>query len=152
MYASPTPPGRPRVVEIGFWVLSLGAVLLIGGGLLVATMSFDLIRSVVPEDVTDDEIRRYLVLRRGVGVLYAVAGIGLAYLSGRARRDADDRFRRAAVALGIAAALVLVPMTIFVGTGLVPLLAIIPIIAGVVAFTRPAASAWFHGLDPGADT
>ncbi|MGV0836631.1 hypothetical protein [Mycolicibacterium thermoresistibile] len=143
-----SPSERPRLVEVAFWALLLGAVLLIGAGLLVATVSFDLLRAVAPETMTDEQLRGYLMFRRSAGVLYALAGAGLAFLTGRLR-GRQPQYRRATVALGLVTVAVVAALTVIVGTGVAPLIALLPVLSGAVLLTRPTAMAWFQGAHDG---
>ena len=80
---------RPRIVTVAFLCWLAAAILLMLGGFLLV-----LSRAPVP------------VFYRGAGVLWVVAGALLSYLAGRSR-NGDTRFRRAAVALSVALALLL---------------------------------------------
>jgi fatty acid desaturase len=137
-------PSRPRVVEIGFWVLIAGAVLLILGGLLAATVSYETARSAIDVEVSDAQLRSYLTLYRGMGIGSVLSGGALAFLAGRSRRG-DARFRRATVALALVIALLLVLLAAGLGVGQpVMLLSLVPIAVGTIMLTRPSAAAWFH--------
>ena len=89
---------------------------MIVGGLIAASVSWPSAESTV---------------FRGVGVVTALSGLGMAYLAGRSR-SGDERYRRAVVALsmavvvvvGLIAALRLAPVHILT------LLALLPIIVG----------------------
>lgn len=143
MTASPI-PSRPRVVEIGFWVLIAGAVLLIVGGLLAATVTYETARSAIDPDVSNERLRSYLTFYRAIGVGSVLAGGGLAFLAGRTRRG-DARFRRATVGLALAIAVVLVVLAAGAGVGQpVILLSLVPIAAGTIMLTRRSANAWFQ--------
>jgi hypothetical protein len=102
----------------------VGSILLIVGGLLAA--SFATLPTVY----------------RGGGVITALAGVGMAYLAGRSRRG-DTRYSRAAVALSLTI-VVLVALAAVLGGAvhMLTLLALLPLIAGTVLMTRPAAAAW----------
>lgn len=143
MTASPT-PSRPRVVEIAFWTLIGGAVLLILGGLLAATVTFEAARSAIDPDVTNEKVRQYLNVYRGVGIGSIVAGAGLAFVAGKARRG-DPKFRRATVGLALAIAVVLLLLALGAGVGQpITLLALVPIAVGAVLLTRRGAAGWFE--------
>ncbi|WP_197373388.1 hypothetical protein [Mycolicibacterium baixiangningiae] len=143
MTASPI-PSRPRVVEIAFWALVAGAVLLIVGGLLAATVTFETARSAMDPEVTNEKVRDYLTVYRGMGIGAVLAGAGLAFVAGRARRG-DAKFRRATVALALAIAVVLVMLAAGAGVGQpMTLLALLPIAAGTVLLTRRSAAGWFE--------
>jgi hypothetical protein len=77
---------------------------------------------------------------RGGGVLTALAGAGMAFLAGRSR-SGDTRYRRAGIALSLAI-VVLVAIASVVGAAIhvLTLLALLPLIAGTVLITRPAAA------------
>ncbi len=135
-------PDRPTVVETAFWVLLVGAVLLIVGGLLAATLSFDVVRQLASPSISDEQLRAYLVFHRSVGVLFALSGGALAFLAGKARRG-DVRYRRATIGLGVAAVVMVTVLTLFAQTGVLPMVALLPIVGGLVLITRPAATAWF---------
>ncbi len=116
------PQPRPRVVTAAFWCWVIATVLLIVGGLLAASYALP-------------------AVFRGAGVITALAGAGMAYLAGRSRRG-DTRFRRAAVALSLSI-VVLVALVAVIGVvHILTLLAVIPLIAGTVLMTRPAAASW----------
>ena len=116
------PQSRPRVVTAAFWCWLAASLLLIVGGLIAASVS------ALP------------LVYRGGGVITVVAGAGMAFLAGRTR-SGDTRYRRAAVALSLAI-VVLVALCAVVGVvHVLTLLAVLPLIAGTVLITRPAASA-----------
>ncbi|MFS0898329.1 hypothetical protein [Mycolicibacterium litorale] len=143
MTASPT-PSRPRVVDIAFWTLIGGAVLLILGGLLAATVSFETARSAIDPEVTNDKVRNYLTVYRGMGIGAVLAGAGLAFVAGRARRG-DPKFRRATVALALAIAVVLLMLAVGAGVGQpMTQLSLVPIAVGAVLLTRRSAAGWFE--------
>ena len=114
------PQSRPRVVTAAFWCWVVASFLLMLGGIISVSLDLPLIY-------------------RGAGVISLVAGAGMSFLAGRVR-SGDPRFRRAALALSLAV-IVLVAMAAVVRIiNLFTLLAVIPLIAGTVLITRPAAS------------
>jgi heme/copper-type cytochrome/quinol oxidase subunit 1 len=142
MTASPT-PSRPRVVEIAFWALVAGAVLLIFGGLLAVTVTFETARTALTDQMTNDQVSQYLTVYRGVGAGSIVGGGGLAFVASRARRG-DAKFRRATVGLSLAIAVVLILLAAGAKVGQpVTLLALVPIAVGTVMLTRGGANEWF---------
>jgi hypothetical protein len=116
------PQPRPRVVTAAFWCWVVASLMLIVGGMLAASISLP-------------------AVFRGGGVLTALAGAGMAFLAGRSRRG-DTRFRQAAVVLSLTI-IVLVALVAVLGVvHVLTLLAVIPLIAGTVLITRPAAASW----------
>jgi hypothetical protein len=116
------PQSRPRVVTAAFWCWVAASIMLIVGGLIAASVS------ALP------------MVYRGGGVITVLAGAGMAFLAGRTR-SGDTRYRRAAVALSLAI-VVLVALCAVVGVvHMLTLLAVLPLVAGTVLITRPAASA-----------
>lgn len=83
-------------------------------------------------------------MSRGVGILFAVAGAGLAGLAVRARRR-DPRSRRAAMALGLAITVVVAVAAVFAGTHILALLSLVPIIVGTLLLGRPPVVEWYAG-------
>ena len=147
MSAPQQPLSRPRVVDVAFWLLVVGAVVLIGGGMLAATVSFDAARGAIDSAVSDEQVRQYLLLYRGMGIGSVLSGVGLAFLAGRTRAG-DARFRRATIGLGLAVTVLLAILAfVFAIAQPVTLAAVLPIVAGVILLTRPASSAWFTAKD-----
>jgi hypothetical protein len=116
------PQSRPRVVTAAFWCWLIASILLIVGGLLAASVS-------IP------------AVFRGAGVVTALAGAGMAFLAGRSR-NGDTRFRRAALALALTIVVLVALCAVFGVVHVLTLIAVIPLIAGTVLMTRPAASSW----------
>jgi hypothetical protein len=114
------PQSRPRVVTAAFWCWVAASFLLIIGGLIPATLAVSW-------------------LYRGIGVITALAGVGMAFLAGRSRTG-DTRFRRAAVALSLAIVVLVAVLGVLRIPSVLTLLAVIPLIAGTVLITRPSAS------------
>jgi hypothetical protein len=114
------PHSRPRVVTAAFWCWLVASLMLIVGGLFVAFVPLP-------------------VVYRGAGGLTALAGAAVAYLAGRSR-DGDERFRRAAIVLSLTV-IVLVAISAVVGVvHMLTLIAVLPLVAGTVLITRPAAA------------
>jgi hypothetical protein len=116
------PQPRPRVVTAAFWCWVVAALLLVVGGMIAASVT------------------ELPAAYRGLGVLTALAGAGMAFLAGRAR-NGDTRYRRA----GIALSLVIVVLVAIAGVlrgpiHVLTLLAVLPLVAGTVLITRPAAA------------
>lgn len=137
---------RPAAVTAAFWSLVAGAALLMLGGLVTATVSFDMLRQAAPSSYSDQTLRDSLTVYRGAGAVVALAGAGLSWLASRTRLG-DPRARRSTLALSLllvlllagASAFHLVPVSIFA------LLGLLPILVGVVLLTRPATAEWFAG-------
>jgi hypothetical protein len=118
------PQPRPRVVTAAVWCWLVASLLLIVGGLLAITAPVAL-----------------PTVYRGAGVITAIAGAGMAFLAGRSR-GGDTRFRRAAVALSLTTVVLVAIVAVLGVVHLLTLLAVIPLIAGTVLMTRPAAALW----------
>jgi peptidoglycan/LPS O-acetylase OafA/YrhL len=119
------PQSRPRVVSAGFWCWAAAAVLLVAFGLLLAFS---------PDSLP--------TLFRGMGGLFAAAGLGLGFLAGRARLG-DARFRRAAIALSLAIVVILALFALY-SRGPIWLLIMILTMVGAVLMMRPPAQEWFE--------
>jgi peptidoglycan/LPS O-acetylase OafA/YrhL len=114
------PQSRPRVVTAAFWCWVVASFLLILGGLIAASLNLP-------------------VAFRGAGIILALAGGALAFLTGRTR-SGDTRFRRAAIALALTLILLVALAALFRLVNGITLLAMIPLIAGTVLITRPSAA------------
>jgi peptidoglycan/LPS O-acetylase OafA/YrhL len=116
------PQSRPRVVTAAFWCWVAASILLIVGGLIAASVS------------------ELPLVYRGGGIITALAGAGMAFLAGRTR-SGDTRYRRAAIALSL---LIVVMVAVVAVAGgavhVLTLLGVLPLIAGTVLITRPAAA------------
>ncbi len=135
---------RPRAITVACWLLIAGAVVLLAGGLIAATVTFDALRSAAPATVSDDTLRRYAHLYSGAGILFSIAAVALMLLALRAR-GRDPRFRRAALALSLAIVVLVVLAAVFSGTHILALLSLLPIIAGIVVLNRPSSVDWYAG-------
>lgn len=138
------PDYRPNAVRAAYWLLTAAAVLLIVGGLLAAFMSFDALRQAAPPTVSDEAVRSYARLYRGGGVLFAVAGLALAWFAGRAR-DRDPRARRAAITLGLIVVVLVALAAVFSGTHILSLLSLLAIILATLLLSRPGVIEWYAG-------
>ncbi len=118
------PQSRPRVVTAAFWCWVVASVSLVGLGLLMA-----LSREQVP------------TFYRGAGVLFALAGLALGYLAGRAN-GGNAGLRRAAVGLALAL-VVLLALFCLMTQGALWLIPMILTMVGAVLMLRPAATDWF---------
>ena len=134
---------RPSAVTTAYWLLVLGAALLMAGGLITATLGFETVRRTQPASVTDESVNALLWLNRGIGILFILSAVALAWLARRALRR-DPRFRRAAVALALATVLVVAIASVFGGFVLAPL-ALVPIIVGTMLLSRPPVVEWYAG-------
>ncbi|HKV22525.1 MAG TPA: hypothetical protein VJR50_26110 [Mycobacterium sp.] len=117
-------PARPRSVTAAFWCWEAAALLLIVGGLIAATVPLP-------------------ALFRGAGALTALAGAGMAYLTGRTRTG-DGRFRRAALGLALAIIVLVALASVFGVVHFLTLASVIPLIAGIAFITRPTATAFYQ--------
>ncbi|KXW79567.1 hypothetical protein [Mycolicibacterium phlei] len=114
------PVPRPRVVTAAFWCWVAASVIVMTGGMITATVDYPVFRV--------------------AGLLTILAGGAMAFLVGRVRRGADERFRRAALALSLALVAYLVVLSV-VGILFWPtLVAALPLFAGAILITRSSAS------------
>lgn len=144
-----TKPSRPSAVTRAIWFVIGGAVLVAAGGMVTAGVSFNTLRQVAVPTVSDDTVRSTLWLYRGVGTLFVLAAAGLVFVAVRTL-GGDVRFRRATTALSLAVVVVVSLSAVLVGTHILALLGVLPILVGIVLLGRPAAAAWFAGHpDPG---
>ncbi|MCB0939449.1 MAG: hypothetical protein KDB72_04330 [Mycobacterium sp.] len=134
------------MVTAAFWLLVVGAVLLLAGGLLSVTINFDTLRHAAAPSVSDQAIRDFIRLHRAAGVACAMAAVGLSALVVRTRAG-DPRFRRATIALGLVTIVLVALIAVFVGTHILALLSLLPIIAGTLLLTRPPVVEWFNADD-----
>lgn len=141
MKSTDDPPGG---VITAMWVLVAGAVLLIAGGLMAATVSYDALRQAAPPTVADGDVRQYGVLYRGAGVLFAVAGAALVVMATRAGLR-DLRLRRAIMTLALTIVVLVGLASVFAGTHILALLSLLPIIVGTLLLSRPAVVEWYAG-------
>lgn len=114
------PAPRTRVVTAAFWCWVVAAVMLMVGGLIAASVNLP-------------------PLFRGAGLLTVAAGAGMAFLGGRIRTG-DVRFRRAGVALSLTIVVFIVLLSAQGIVHIMTLLAVLPLIAGAILVTRPAAA------------
>lgn len=141
----PSLPARPTVVNIGFWLVLVGAVLLLAGGLLGVSVAISSEDTVFGKNVSADSVQSLRFLLGGMSVLWLGAGLALSFLVGRAR-NGDLRFRRATVGMAIAVVVMiflltlLAPFTVTLPT----LFGVVPVAIGATLFMRPAASDWFR--------
>jgi hypothetical protein len=140
---------RPRLVDAAFWCFVGGAVIMIVGGLLAATATYDAARAAIPSEMSDDRVRSYLTVYRLTGIGAVLAAGALAFLAGRARRG-DGRFRFALLCMAIALVAVVLLMAIGVGVAQpLILLGLLPVLVGAALMTRPAARAWYDQVGGG---
>lgn len=140
-----TPIGRrPAAVTTAVWLLALGGLLLLAGGLIAATMSFEALRQAAPPTVSDAAVQEYARLYRGAGILFALAGAALTVFALRCR-GRNPRVRRATMALGLAIVVVVAVAAVFAGTHLLSLLSLLAIIAGTLLLSRPGVVEWYTG-------
>ncbi|MDG4663520.1 hypothetical protein [Mycobacterium sp. 236(2023)] len=141
---APTPPSRPRIVDLAFWCFIGGAVIIIVGGLMAATATYEAARGAIPDTVSDDQVRSYLTIYRYSGIGSVVVAGALAFLAGRAR-GGDPRFRLATLALAFAMVVVIGMLALGVGVAQpLILLGLLPVLIGTVLFVQPSARLWFQ--------
>ena len=115
------PQSRPRAVTAAFWCWVAASVMLIVGGLIAASVS------ALP------------MVYRGAGIIIVLAGAGMALLAGRTR-NGDIRSRRAAIALSLVIVVLVAIIALVGAVHMLTLLGVLPLIAGTVLITRPAAA------------
>lgn len=135
---------RPSAVTTACWLLVVGGVLLIAGGLLATLVSFDSLRQAAPITVTDEALHDYARLYRGAGILFGLAGVALVWFAARAR-SRDLRARRAAMALGLSIVVLVAVAAVFSGTHILALLSLLPIVVGTLLLGRPTVLDWYAG-------
>ncbi|CDQ47111.1 MULTISPECIES: hypothetical protein [Mycolicibacterium] len=141
---APSSPARPGIVNIAFWLVLVGSVLLLSGGLLGLSVAVSAEDAVFGKDVSPETVQNLRILLGGLSVLWAVVGMALSFLAGRAR-NGDLRFRRSVVVMAAAVVLMvflltlLAPFTITLPT----LFGVVPVAIGATLFMRPAATDWF---------
>ncbi|BBY87190.1 hypothetical protein [Mycolicibacterium tokaiense] len=127
---------RPKAVDTAFWLLVAGAILLVINGLMATTLSFS-------ASATDPRVANLLVFQRGAGILFVVVGAALGFVSGKMRQG-DPRFRRATIAFAATITVLVLGLAVLAkAVFVVALLAVVPIIVGALALTRPPVVAWF---------
>ncbi len=134
---------RPSAVTTACWLLVIGAVLLIAGGLLASLASFDTLRKAQPPTVPDESVHHLVTMNRGSGILFVLAGVGLVWLAARARHR-DLRYRRAAMALALTIIVLVSVASVFAGH-ILALLSLVPIIVGTLLMSRTGVLDWYAG-------
>ena len=128
MTSTPATP-RPRAVDIAFWLLLAGAMLLVINGLMAATLDFE---------------PAMAGFQRGAGIFSVAVGVAVGFLAGQTRKG-DPRYKRATVAFAVSITVLVVAVAVLLNLYYVlALLAVIPIVFGALALTRPAATDWFN--------
>lgn len=140
----PTPSPRPAIVNIAFWLVLAGSVLLLAGGLLGLSSAISTPRSAFSAELSDSEVRSIVVMRGGISGLLLVTGVVLSFLVGRARTG-DLRFRRAMVWLAVVLVALVFVLALLAPFAIAPLalFGVVPVAIGATLFMRPAASDWF---------
>ena len=124
----PNPSTRPRIVDTAFWCWVSGAVLTSALGMLTLSQGG----------------HPFIYLSGG---LLIIAGLGLGYLAGRARRR-EGKFASAAVGLAMASVAFLALLLLF-GAGAIVICIVVGtmalLIAGSVLVQRASVQDWFEG-------
>jgi hypothetical protein len=143
----PTTPARPAIVNIAFWLVLAGAVLLLAGGLLGVSSAVSTPRSAFGPELSDGAVRSIVIMRGGIGGLLLVTGLVLSFMAGRAR-NGDLRFRRTVVWLAVAVVVLVFLLTLLAPFAVTPLalFGVVPVAIGATLFMRPASSDWFLSL------
>jgi hypothetical protein len=140
----PTSVPRPAIVNIAFWLVLAGSVLLLAGGLLGLSSAFGTPREAFDPDLSDSAVRSIVIVRAGISALLLIAGVLLSFLAGRAR-NGDLRFRRSVVWLSVVLVVLVFLLTLMAPFAITPLslFGVVPAAIGATLFMRPAASDWF---------
>lgn len=140
----PTTPARPAIVNIAFWLVLAGAVLLLAGGLLGLSSAISTPRDAFGPDLSDGEVRSIMIMRGGISGLLLITGLVLSFLAGRAR-NGDLRFRRSVVWLSVVLVVLVFVLTLLAPFAITPLalFGVVPVAIGATLFMRPAATDWF---------
>lgn len=140
----PTSTPRPALVNIAFWLVLAGSVLLLAGGLLGLSSAIGTPREAFSADLSDSEVRSIVVMRGGVSALLLITGVVLSFLAGRAR-NGDLRYRRSMVWLSVVLVALVFLLTLLAPFSVTPLalFGVVPVAIGATLFMRPAASDWF---------
>ncbi|ANE82310.1 hypothetical protein A7U43_26380 [Mycobacterium adipatum] len=140
----PTSAPRPALVNIAFWLVLAGSVLLLAGGLLGLSSAIGTPREAFSADLSDSEVRSIVVMRGGVSALLLITGVVLSFLAGRAR-NGDLRYRRSMVWLSVVLVALVFLLTLLAPFSVTPLalFGVVPVAIGATLFMRPAASDWF---------
>ncbi|AYJ51040.1 hypothetical protein [Rhodococcus sp. P1Y] len=134
---------RPRAVTVAYTMWLVAAVLLVLVALVTLTVPVDGLRtSLEGQGASPDEIDSYLSTIRAVGVVAAVLGLAVGFLSGPVRAG-FARFRRILVIVSVVVSVLL----LFVVFGLSlfqELLAVVLLLLAASSLVyRPSARAWF---------
>ena len=125
----------------------VGAVIMIVGGLMALTATYEVARAAIPDTVSDEDVRNYLTIYRGTGIGSVLAAGALAFLAGRARRG-DARFRLATLALAFATLVVLGLLALGIGVAQpLILLGLLPVVIGALLAVQPSARQWYQRED-----
>ncbi|MGA9873291.1 MAG: hypothetical protein WBQ44_19390 [Rhodococcus sp. (in: high G+C Gram-positive bacteria)] len=136
-------PRRPRVVAVAYLLWLAAAVALVLVALLTLTVPADQLRtSLDGQGATAEEIDSYLSTIRVVGVVSAILGLVLGFLSGPVRAG-HAGIRRILVALSVLVATLL----LFVAFGMMLfqelVVVVIALLAACALVYRPSARTWF---------
>jgi uncharacterized membrane protein HdeD (DUF308 family) len=140
------PNPRPGVVEAAYWSWVVAGALLIVGGFVTLTTSFNSLRAIAAKTISDEEIRQVVNFDRAAGSVWVVAGAAVAYYAFRVRKG-DKRSRRVALIFSIVLA-VLVAVFALSSTGMIWLAIIVLLITAATLVMRPAARQWCDTAEP----
>jgi uncharacterized membrane protein HdeD (DUF308 family) len=137
---------RPGVVEAAYWSWVVAGALLIVGGFVTLTASFNSLRAVAAKTISDEEIRQVVNFDRAAGSVWVVAGAAVAYYAFRVRKG-DMRSRRVALIFSIVLAVLLAVFALS-STGMIWLAIIVLLITAATLVMRPAARKWCDTAQP----
>ncbi len=140
----PTSAPRPAIVNIAFWLVLAGSVLLLAGGLLGLSVAVSSPDSTFGSGLSESAVRSTRNLLGGMSVIWLITGMALSFLAGRAR-NGDLRFSRSVVWMAGAVVVMVFLLTLLAPLTLAwpVLFGVVPVAIGATLFMRPAASDWF---------
>lgn len=134
---------RPRVVTIAYALWLVAAVLLILVALITLTVPVDQLRSSLDsQGASAEDIDSYLSTIRVVGVVSALLGLALGFLSGPVRAG-HPRFRRLLVILSSVVAVLLLLVVFALSLFQELLLVVLVLVVASALVYRPSARSWF---------
>lgn len=134
---------RPRVVTLAYVLWLIAAVALILVALVILTVPVDQLRaSLEGQGATASDIDSYLSTIRVVGVVAAILGLALGFLTGPMRAG-HSLFRRIIVVLSVLVSLLLLLVVFGLALFHELVLVVLVLLAACALVYRPPAREWF---------